>query len=367
MNIIILGLSITSSWGNGHATTYRALVRALHTLGHHVLFLERDQPWYAEHRDLPSAPYCDVAIYHNLSELRMRHGLSIAEADLVIVGSFVPDGVAIGEWVTEVAGGTTAFYDIDTPVTLAALKQGQCDYLVPELIPSFDIYLSFTGGPILAVLEHYYRAQEPVAFHCSVDPQAYRVLPLRPEWDLGYLGTYSTDRQPALERMLLEPAESLLNRRFVVAGSLYPKTVEWPTNVQRIAHLPPHEHCRFYNRQRYTLNITRDAMVRAGYSPSVRLFEAAACGTPIISDRWPGIETFFEPGHEILIAEKAEDVEEIVNGISEAERQRIGSRARSRVLDEHSAAHRAKQLETLVKRRLRRATRGTDVATEVRS
>ena len=357
MNIVILGLSFTSSWGNGHATTYRALIKALHARGHRVLFLERDKPWYAEHRDLPEAPYCEVALYDGLDELRTRHALAVAEADLVIVGSYVPEGVAVAEWATEIAGGFTAFYDIDTPVTMEALAEGTCEYLVPEIIPRFDAYLSFTGGPILEQIQQKYGAKRAVPFHCSVDPEMYFPMESKPKWDLAYLGTYSLDRQSMLDRMLVQPALTLKSHSFAVVGSLYPDDLSWPANVERIAHLPPKKHCAFYNRQRFTLNVTREAMIQSGYSPSVRLFEAAACGTPIISDAWKGLETFFEPGREILIANTSAEVTRILNTMDDHQRTQIGARARARILREHTADHRALEIEALVGRRRRAISR----------
>jgi spore maturation protein CgeB len=348
MKLVILGLSITSAWGNGHATTYRGLVREFSRRGHDVLFLERDQPWYAENRDMPVPGFCRTALYRDLAELQARFEREIAEADAVIVGSYVPDGVAAGRWVTEIASGTTAFYDIDTPVTVAKLEAGDHEYLAPDLIPRFDLYLSFTGGPMLERLEREYGSPRACALYCSVDPALYFPQKTSVRWDLGYLGTYSTDRQPTLEELLLAPAREWSAGRFVVAGPQYPATITWPRNVERVEHLSPDKHRDFYNSQRFTLNVTRADMIRAGYSPSVRLFEAAACGTPIISDEWQGIETLFEPGHEILLAHSAEEVSAIVRETSEAERVQIGQRARARVLQEHTAAHRAAELESLL-------------------
>ena len=138
MRIVFLGLSITSSWGNGHATTYRGLVRALWARGHDVLFLERDVPWYAANRDLPRPPYGRTELYASLEDLKRRFAGDVGDADFVIVGSYVPEGVAVGEWVMATARGATAFYDIDTPVTLAKLEQGDTEYLTPELIPRYS-------------------------------------------------------------------------------------------------------------------------------------------------------------------------------------------------------------------------------------
>jgi spore maturation protein CgeB len=344
LDIVILGLSITSSWGNGHATTYRGLVRELAARGHRVLFLERDAPWYAENRDLPHPPYGETRIYQSLEELKDRYAARVRAADLVIVGSFVPEGVEVGHWVTAAARGATAFYDIDTPVTLAKLARGEHEYLSPALIPRYGAYLSFTGGPTLKRLEQRYGSPMARPLYCSFDPDLYGPLPVEPEWDLGYMGTYSDDRQPVLDRLLLQPARTWPEGRFAVAGPQYPETIAWPDNVLRITHLNPEEHRRFYNAQRFTLNVTRADMVAAGFSPSVRLFEAAACATPIISDYWVGLETFFSLGVEILTARGSAEVLQYLREIPETERRALGGRARRRVLGQHTAGHRAEEL-----------------------
>ena len=346
MQITILGLSITSSWGNGHATTYRALARQLQARGHQVTFLERDVSWYADNRDMPEPPFATTHLYTSLDELRSAHEGVVRTADVVIVGSYVPDGIAVGEWVTGTAEGVTAFYDIDTPVTLARLANGGADYISKSLIPRYDLYLSFTGGPTLERLEREFGAKMARPLYCSVDMCDYFPESGDVEWDLGYLGTYSNDRQPTLTTLMLEPARMLSDRRFVVAGPQYPEAIAWPDNVTRITHLPPRAHRAFYNSQRYTLNITRADMIRAGWSPSVRLFEAAACGTPIVSDWWDGLDAFFEPGRDILIARSADDTETYLHDVGEEQRREIGRRGRERVLTRHTAAHRAEELES---------------------
>jgi spore maturation protein CgeB len=345
MKIVILGLSITSSWGNGHATTFRGLVRELARRGHDVLFLERDQPWYAQNRDLPAPPWGTTLLYGSLDELHEEHGEAVRDADLVIVGSYVPDGVRVGDWVQQRAQGIRAFYDIDTPVTLAKLARGDHEYLHPRQIPHYDLYLSFTGGPTLKRLEHDFQAPRARVLYCSFDPELYFPEAQEPEWDLGYMGTYSDDRQPSVKALLLEPARLHPQGRFIVAGPQYPATGEWPANVTYAPHLAPAEHRRFYNRQRFTLNVTRQDMIRAGWSPSVRLFEAAACGTPIISDRWPGLESLLVPHQEILLVDRTADVLDILRRLREDERLRMAERARRRILAQHTAAHRAEELE----------------------
>ena len=349
LRIVICGLSITSSWGNGHATNFRALMRALSARGHNVLFLERDVPWYAAERDLPDPPWGHTCLYSSLEELEQVHEQAVRDADLAIVGSYVPEGVAVGGWVQQNTHGVAAFYDIDTPVTLAKLRRGDHEYLTPELVPGYELYLSFTGGPTLRRIEHELGAPRAVAFHCLVDPEDYRPRPQAPvRWDLGYLGTYSDDRQPTLDALLVEPARRDRGLRCVVAGPQYPPALEWPGNVDRIEHLPPAEHAGFYTAQRLTLNVTRADMMRAGWSPSVRLFEAAACAIPVISDDWPGLEEFFVPDREILVAHGPADMARHLE-LDDEQRRAIGARARARVLASHTAEHRAVELEGLVR------------------
>ncbi|CAO4193899.1 CgeB family protein [Methylorubrum extorquens] len=344
LRLVVLGLSLSSSWGNGHATTYRALLKAFAARGHAVTFLERDVPWYAAHRDLPDPDFCELVLYSDLAELQ-AHRAEIQEADAVIVGSYVPDGIAVGSRALAWARGVRAFYDIDTPVTLAGLEAGACAYLGQAQIRDYDLYLSFTGGPTLERLERAYGSPAARALYCSVDPQAYPALERAPAYDLSYLGTYSPDRQPTLERLLIEPARRAPELRFAVAGPQYPAGIDWPDNVTRIDHLPPDVHPEFYAASRYTLNVTRADMIAAGWSPSVRLFEAASIGTPLLSDGWDGLNAILAPGREILLPETPEAVLAILRDQTDAERRAIGAAARAAVLARHSAAHRAAELE----------------------
>ncbi|MBW4022873.1 MAG: glycosyltransferase [Proteobacteria bacterium] len=346
MKIVILGLSLSSSWGNGHATTYRALLGVLGGQ-HDVLFLERDQTWYAENRDMPEPPFCRLELYRDRSEL-VRFRREIETADAVIIGSYVPEGAAVARQIAAWVSGPFCFYDIDTPVTLAKLRASGTDYISTDTIPLFDLYLSFTGGPMLERLKTEFGAQRTAPLYCSVDETRYRPMVVSRRWDLGYLGTYSPDRQPALERLLLEPARRLPHLRFVVAGPMYPSAIVWPANVERIEHLPPEAHPEFYNSQRWTLNITRADMVVAGFSPSVRLFEASACGTPIISDSWSGLSTIFRPGQEIVLADGSDAVVAALS-MAEDERARLGEAGRERCLAAHTARHRAAELEAVIR------------------
>jgi len=350
VKIVICGLAITSSWGNGHATTYRALVRALSARGHKVVFFERDLEWYASNRDMPEPPFCHVHIYERWQQVRPLLRRELADADVAIVGSYFPDGT---DAITEVLGSTAsvkAFYDIDTPITISKLLSGDEEYLRREQVPGFDIYFSFTGGPVLREIESKFGARRAVPLYCSFDPNRYRLCEKDPKYkcDLSYMGTYALDRQEKLTQLLCQPAQNLPAKSFIVAGPQYPREIQWPQNVKRIIHLEPKLHPPFYCSSRLTLNITRNKMIQMGYSPSVRLFEAAGCGAAIISDTWAGLESFFVPSREILLAGSKEDVIEYLLNLSENEARQIGRRAQERVLAEHSAEERAIQFEEYV-------------------
>jgi spore maturation protein CgeB len=353
MKLVVIGLALSSSWGNGHATTYRALLKAFAARGHDVLFLEREAPWYAAHRDLARPEFCRLAFYDSVEALDSWRD-EIATADATIVGSYTPQGVEVGRWAAQAAKGILAFYDIDTPVTLEKLACGDHDYLEPASIPTYDLYLSFAGGPTLDLLMRRYGSPQARALYCCVDPEAYQPQAAALRWDLSYLGTYSDDRQPTLERMLIDPARRAPHLRFAVAGSQYPAGVDWPDNVERIDHVPPAEHPAFFSASRFTLNVTRAQMVAAGYSPSVRLFEAAACAAPILSDDWAGLDELLEPGREVLLPENGEAVLTILERFGDCDRLALGSAARSRVLDGHTAAQRALELEQMLTSAVRR-------------
>jgi spore maturation protein CgeB len=344
MRLVVLGLSLSSSWGNGHATTFRALLKAFAARGHDILFLERDVPWYASNRDVTDPDYCRLEYYADLADLR-RFDTEIASADAVIVGSYVPEGVSVARYAQAQAQGVTAFYDIDTPVTLAKLERGDFEYLSPDVIPGYDIYLSFTGGPTLRHIEQAYGSPAARPLFCSVDPESYPPMDVPKRWDLSYLGTYSDDRQPVLERLLLEPARRLPHLKFVVAGPQYPAGIDWPANVERIDHVPPAEHPAFYTASRFTLNVTRADMVKAGWSPSVRLFEAAACAVPVVSDKWDGLSDMFEDGREIVLADGTDDVVRLLQETNADSAATMGHAARARILAGHTAEHRARELE----------------------
>ena len=352
MKLVVFGLTISSSWGNGHATTWRALLRAFAARGHEIVFYEWDAPWYAGNRDLARPGYVTLRLYDEWERAAAHAVAEAKDADATLVGSYVKDGRRVIDDLAEAGVDPLFFYDVDTPVTVAALRSGGAEYLRPDQVPLFTRYLSFTGGPFLhEVLEGELGAREARPLYCSVDVDRYHPTDVDPLLvsDLAYMGTYAPDRQPVLERFLIEPARRMPERKFYVAGPQYPDDIRWPANVLLNPHLPPSLHPTFYSSARWQLNATRAEMVQAGWSPSVRLFEAAACGAAMISDRWPGIEAFFTPGQEILLPESTEEVIDILRTTPDDARRAIGLAARGRILAEHTAAHRAEELEALVR------------------
>ena len=351
MKLVIFGLTLSSSWGNGHATLWRGLVRALVCGGHDVVFFERDVPYYAAHRDLDCIPGAQLVLYGDWRAVNQQARHHVESADAVIVTSYCEDAVAAGRLALEVRGAPLrVFYDLDTPVTLARLRAGErVPYLPAEGLASFDLVLSYAGGEALDTLRQALRARRVAPLYGHVDPQAHRPTPRRtgPRFDLSYLGTYANDRQPALRTFFIDAARGQPARQFVLGGSGYPRDFPWSANISFVHHVPPARHGEFYASSRLTLNVTRADMAASGFCPSGRLFEAAACGTPLLSDGWGGLEQFFAPGKEILVVRSTQDVENALQ-LSDTELSRIAQAALERVLAEHTSAHRAAQLEKLL-------------------
>ena len=351
MKIVVLGLTITSSWGNGHATTFRSLLRALRRRGHRIVFFEKDVEWYRSHRDLPRPGFCTAVLYEDWNAISAKVIRESRDADAVVIGSYFPDAIQATEEMLDAGIEPLLFYDIDTPITMAALRaKGRAEYLKASSIPHYAAYMSFTGGPVLAELQERFGSPFAAALYCSVDTELHSKTRIREEFrcDLSYLGTYAKDRQPKLMQLLNRPALLLPHASFLVAGPLYPENVAWRSNVRRLNHVSPPDHAAFYSSSRFTLNLTRKDMIMAGYSPSVRLFEAAACGSAIISDTWAGLEEFFKPGNEILLAGDGDGVAGILTGMSREEAGSMGRCARERILSAHTAEHRAAEFERIV-------------------
>ena len=345
MKITVFGLTISSSWGNGHATPYRAILRALHRMGHQVLFFEKDVPYYKLRRDFDSCDYCYLVLYEDWQQVR-RHALrEAAESDVVITASYLPEGVQINDEILDLARPLRVFYDLDTPVTLANMEKEGVQYLRREQIPEFDLVLSFTGGQALEELEQTYGARMARSLYGCVDPDDYSRVEASPELacDLSYMGTYAPDRQQKVDELFLETEHRHPEKQFLLAGSLYPWEWRWPANVRRIEHVAPHDHPKLYSSSRLTLNITRGDMARWGWCPSGRFFEAAACATPLITDWWEGLDRFFDVEQDLQVVSRADEVERALTTENE-DLQKMASRARERTLHEHTGDIRARQL-----------------------
>lgn len=350
MKFVVFGLAISSSWGNGHATLWRGLARALAARGHDFVFFERDVPYYAAHRDLQALPGGRLELYASWDDVRVAAAREVDEADAAMVTSFCPDAAAAERLVLDSRAPVRAFYDLDTPVTLDQLDRGAAvPYIGPRGLADYDVVLSYTGGRSLDALRARLGARAVVPLYGSVDPDVHH--PVDPidlfRADLSYLGTYAADRQTTLERLFHGAAARLPERRFVLGGSQYPTDFPWSPNIFYMRHVAPYLHAAFYGSSRLTLNVTRAAMAAAGYCPSGRLFEAAACGAPILSDSWPGLDEFFEPGAEILVAESTDEAVAAIER-SDDELRTLARRARERTLHDHTASCRARQLEAII-------------------
>ena len=349
MKLVVFGLTISSSWGNGHATLLRALFRQLIERGHYIVFFERDVSYYAEHRDLHELPGGKLILYGNWEDALTTARHELSDADAAMVTSYCPDGIAASELVWS-SNALRVFYDMDTPVTLSKLRAGEpLSYVDGRGLGEYDLVLSFTGGGALTALEQEMGARKAAPLYGSVDPDLYRRVPPNDYYRAGfsYLGTYAADRQPALETLFIETARRFPEQRFLIGGAQYPDAFPWSSNIFFVRHLPPSEHPSFFSSSSVTLNVTRDTMKTMGWCPSGRLFEASACGTPIVSDTWAGLDEFFTPGAEILIAESTEDALAALQ-LSDSELSAIAGAARERTLSEHSAARRAEQFEELL-------------------
>jgi len=362
LKLTIFGLTISSSWGNGHATPYRALIRALSRLGQEVVFYEKDVDYYACHRDFHASDDCELVLYSTWTQIRGRALADAAESDAVLIGSYCPEGARIGDELLSLARPLRVFYDLDTPITLQGISERDLDYLRRDQLSGFDLYLSFTGGEILRELQEAWGVRLPLPLYGCVDPDVYARVPECTEFScvLSYMGTFAADRQQKLEQFFLEPALRMPQLTFLLAGSLYPWQWMWPANVRRFEHVAPSEHAALYSSSRATLNITRAGMARTGYCPSGRFFEAAACGTPILSDWWEGLDAFFLPGEEIFVVRDCQDV---IRALASDNLSKMAARARQRTLEDHTGDRRAKQLLTYLEQARSRSDQGAHQGT----
>lgn len=346
MRFVVFGLTISSSWGNSHATHWRGLLGALAEQGHTVAFFERDTPFYAAHRDLERLDAGELHLYEAWEPVLPEAARALASADVAIVTSYCPDGVSAAELVLDSRARCKVFYDLDTPLTLALARAGQRPaYLAPGGLGRFDLVLSYTGGAALDELRALLGARRVLPLHGAVDPALHRPGRPAPAYraDVSYLGTWAADRVAAMEALLVEPARLRPDRRFLVGGALYPRSYPWPANVTLVEHVPPADQAALLASTRTTLNLTRAVMARLGYCPPARLFEAAACGAAIISDAFEGLDRFFTPGREILVARSSADVLAALDR-SDEDLARLGQAARERALAQHTFEQRARDL-----------------------
>jgi spore maturation protein CgeB len=350
LKLVIFGLSISSSWGNGHATHWRGLCRALGRRGHRVIFFEKDVPYYASTRDMTDIPGCELRLYENWDDILPEARRELADADVGMVTSYCAEGQSASQAVLDSRSRIRCFYDLDTPITVSRLLAGECvDYLPPDGLGGFDLVLSYTGGEALYWLKTLLGAGRVAPLYGSVDPEIHQPAEAVPEFqaDLSYLGTYAADRQETLDRLFIQAARVARDRRFLIGGAQYPSDFPWTSNIYFVRHLPPAMHPAFYSSSRMTMNVTRRAMADMGYCPSGRLFEAAACGVPLLSDHWEGLGEFYTPGSEILVCRTTEDVLHALD-LSNDELKRIAAAARERTLAEHTAERRVNDLEAIL-------------------
>jgi len=381
VKITFFGLSISSSWGNGHAAHFRAILRALHRLGHRVAFYERDLGQLARHREFTASDDFDLRLYRSWDEIR-HTALEEADAsDVVLVASHVPEGARIADAVLALDRPLRAYYEMNAPHTLARLRDGSLDYVRALQLPDFDLVLSRMGGRSLSALELDYGARLALPLYACVDPELHLRMPARPalRCELSFPGSCTPQRLARLKTLLGTVARRRPSWRFLVAGaqssgevpaaprkeprraesgrgSSSPKTLPplaaasarvherarrgWPAHLQRLELLSEADRVALFSSSRLVLDLPRRAAQAWGYCPSGRLFAAAACGTPVVTTGFEGLERFLEPEAEVLVAGNAAALLEAMER-SDAELLGLGRRARERTLDEHTGYQRA--------------------------
>ena len=350
MRIFVFGSSITSSYWNGAATYYRGIYKQLHALGHQVTFAEPDAYSRQQKRDSGDFSYVESIVYETESEL--HHLIRRAcHSDLVIKHSGV--GVfdqLLEECVLDCRTGMTrvAFWDVDAPATLARIENDPTDPFW-RLIPEYDCIFTYGGGP--PVVEHYLRlgAANCHPIYNALDPETHHPVPPDPELrcDLAFVGNRLPDRERRVEEFFLRAAELAPEFQFLLGGEGWGDK-RLPRNVRWIGHVGTGDHNRVNCSARMVLNINRESMAGVGFSPPTRIFEAAGAGSCVITDRWTGVETFFEPGREILAAGNAEDVVCCLRSLKAEDARAMGSRMRQRALRDHTYKLRAKQFDFTV-------------------
>ncbi len=344
MKIVFIGSTISSYRGNVQSSIYRALLTQLGKIGHSVYFLEYETKANKQYREFSKADYYSLYFFKSLPELKLKNTVLIETADLVIIGSKTPEGSRIIDWVMKTALGLKCFYDLEASKTLGFLENGNNTFIRADQVVKFDLILSTSGGRMLRAFQEKYKARYVCPLYGSVDQELYYPQVKTKEGSLGYIGPFSEDREPSLKEHMFDVAVRLKDHQFGITGIGYTGGNNWPRNIQYIDYLAPDGHRNFYSGYKYALHVTRRNLVTSGYSPGIRLFEAAACGVPIISDYWEGMEEFFEPGKEILLSESTGDTINIILTTPDEVLKEITDRALKKVTQQHSSSRRAIEL-----------------------
>jgi spore maturation protein CgeB len=352
MNIAFFASSLVSAYWNGAATYYRGIVRALHERGHRVTFFEPDAFERQQHRDMADPPWAKVVVYPAQSEAEvLRTVAQAAGADLVVKASGVGVYDALLERaVLDLQGPATlvAFWDVDAPATLDRMHADAQDPFRP-LVPRYDLVLTYGGGEPVRRAYLALGARECVPIYNALDPGTHHPVPPDERFaaDLAFLGNRLPDREARVEEFFLRAAQLLPSQRFLLGGNGWAGKV-MPANVRDIGHVYTADHNAFNCTPRAVLNISRESMARYGFSPATRVFEAAGAAACLITDAWDGLETFFEPGREVLVAHSGEEVAQHVRSLDASTSRRIGQAAYAHVLAQHTYAHRAAQLDEVL-------------------
>lgn len=351
MNIAFFGSSLVSAYWNGAATYYRGIIRALAELGHSVTFYEPDAYERQAHRDLEPPPWARVVVYPATEDGVSRELERARQADVIVKAS----GIGVFDELLERAavelrapGKIVVFWDVDAPATLDRVNADPADPF-RELIPRYDLVLTYGGGPPVVAGYKALGARQCVPVYNALDPATHHRAgrDARFECHLAFAGNRLPDREARVEEFFLRAAALLPDRRFLLAGNGWDdKPV--PPNVRRIGHLYTRDHNAFNSTALAVLNVNRDSMARYGYSPPTRIFEAAGAAACIITDAWTGLDLFLEPGREALAARDGAEVAEHMAALTPERAWEIGEAAMRRVLAEHTYRQRAAEVERLL-------------------
>ncbi|WP_295949553.1 glycosyltransferase, partial [uncultured Xanthomonas sp.] len=349
LHIAVFGSSLVSSYWNGAATYYRGLLHALAQRGHRIHFFEPDAFGRQQHRDIDDPEWAQVTVYPGAAEADAARALEQARgADVVVKASGV--GVFDAFLEREVLGlrsprTQVLFWDVDAPATLERVQADAGDPFRAQ-IPRYDLVLTYGGGPRVVSAYRALGAAECVPIYNALDPSSHHPSPAQRDFaaDLGFLGNRLPDREARVEAFFLDAAERLPGRRFLLGGSGWQDRA-LPANVRHLGHVYTADHNAFNCSPRAVLNISRESMARCGFSPATRVFEAAGAAACLITDAWPGIAHFLEPGTEVLVAEDGAAVAAHLDALDPDRARAIGQAALRRVLAQHTYAHRAAQVE----------------------